>query len=73
MTVSKSGLCTLGAVLCKTGLYLIVLGIVGQVLHDFFYVRPNDRLYFLALAFVLTLALWQAFRAMARQTVRIIT
>jgi hypothetical protein len=58
----------LGASLCKVGLFLIGLVVVGQMLHDFFYVRPNDRLFYMGMAFFLTFALRRAFRTMAAQT-----
>jgi hypothetical protein len=68
MTASRHRLCILGAALCKVGLYLIGLAVVGQMLSDLFYVRTNDRLFVMGMAFFVTFALCRAFRAMTAQT-----
>ena len=70
MTLSVRGLCMFGAGVCKVQLYLIALGFVGQMLDNFFYVRPNNRLVGLSIAFFLGLALCWALRACARRAER---
>lgn len=59
-----------GSGLCKVTLYLIGFAFIGQILSNFFYTRPNDRLLYLGLAFVLIFALFRVLRAMARQPER---
>jgi len=53
---------------CKVGLYLIGLAVVGKMLNEFLYVQPNDRLLFMGMAFFVTFALHRSFRAMITQT-----
>jgi hypothetical protein len=70
MTANKTNIYMLGADLCKAALYFIALGLIVQGLDNFFYTLPYDRLFLFGTAFIVTFALCQAFRAMARQAER---
>ncbi len=64
MTVKKSRIYSVGAVACEVGLWLIGLGFFVQILNNFFYRQPFDRLFYLGFAFILTCALCRTFRVM---------
>jgi hypothetical protein len=64
MTVHKSSAFAVGAGICKVGLVFIGLGLFIQILDNFFYRQPFDRLFALGLAFILTSALCRTFRVM---------
>ncbi len=66
--MTRSKVLTLGAGFCKTGLYLLAIGFVLQLLDQFFYIVTNNRLFYLGAAFVLTFVLCFVLRIMARQS-----
>jgi hypothetical protein len=64
MIASRGKIHAIGAGICKVGLVLIGLGFFLQILSNFFYRQPFDRLFYLGAAFILTLALIWTFRVM---------
>ncbi len=64
MTANKSKIYTVGAGVCKVGLFFIGLGFFVQILDNFFYRQPFDRLFYLGAAFILTFALCRTFHVM---------
>jgi hypothetical protein len=70
MTVKKSRIYSVGAVACDVGLLLIGLGFFVQILNNFFYRQPFDRLFYLGFAFILTFALCRTLRVMQLKEAR---
>ncbi len=70
MITSKAKMYTLGANLCKAGLYLIAFGLLLQGLDNLFYIGPYNRLLDLGVGFILIFMLWRTFRAMAKRAER---
>jgi hypothetical protein len=71
MTANRSRSYVIGACVCKVGLILIGFGFFVQVLNNFFYRQPFDRLFGLGGAFILTFALLRTFRIMERKGARL--
>ena len=70
MITSKSKMYALSANLCKVALCLIAFGLFVQGLGNLFYTGPFNRLFDLAVGFILIFALWRTFRAMAKRAER---
>jgi hypothetical protein len=70
MTANRSDIYAVGAGICKVGLVLIGLGFFVQILDNFFYRQPFDRLFGLGGAFILTFTLCRTFRVMELKAVR---
>jgi len=64
MIANRRKIHAVGAGICKVGLVFIGLGFFVQILNNFFYRQPFDRLFYLGTAFILTFALSRTFRAM---------
>jgi hypothetical protein len=71
MTANRSDVYAVGSGLCKIGLIVIGLGFFVQVLDNFFYRQPFDRLFGLGGAFILTVALCRTFCVMELKEVRL--
>jgi hypothetical protein len=70
MAANRTDIYAIGAGICKIGLILIGLGFFLQILDNFFYRQPFDRLFGLGAAFILTFALCRTFRFMELKEVR---
>ena len=70
MTANVCRTYAVGAGICKVGLVLTGLGFFVQILSNFFYRQPFDRLFGLGLAFILTFALFWTLRAMELKAAR---
>jgi hypothetical protein len=64
MTANRGDIYAVGTGICEVGLVLIGLGFFIQVLDNYFYRQPFDRLFGLGAAFILTVALCRTFRVM---------
>jgi len=64
MTANRGDIYAVGAGICKVGLVLIGLGFCVQILDNFFYRQPFDRLFYLGAAFILTFVLCWTLHAM---------
>lgn len=72
MTANRSDVYAVGGGLCKIGLVLVGLGFFVQILDNFFYRQPFDRLFGLGGAFILTFALCQTFHVMELKEARLV-
>jgi hypothetical protein len=72
MTANRGDICAIATGLCKIALVLIGLGFFLQVLDNFFYRQPFDRLFGLGGVFILTLALCRTFRVMELKEARLV-
>jgi hypothetical protein len=70
MTANRTDSYAIGNGICKISLVLIGLGVCVQLLDNFFYRQPFDRLFGLGAAFVLTFTLCRTFRIMELKAVR---
>jgi hypothetical protein len=70
MTANKTDTYAISAGICKIGLVLIALGFLVQILDNFFYRQPFDRLFGLGAAFILTSVLCRTFRVTELKQVR---
>jgi len=68
MTVSK--MCTHCASLCKLGMFLIPLGLVGQISFNLSYITPSNYVFYFGVAFIVTFVFLRAFCVMASRTDR---
>jgi hypothetical protein len=70
MAANRIDIYAIGAGICKIGLVLIGVGFFVQILDNFFYRQPFDRLFGLGAAFILTFALCRTFRVLELKEVR---
>jgi hypothetical protein len=72
MAANRTDICAIGAGVCKIGLVLIGLGFFLQILDNFFYRQPFDRLFGLGAAFIMAFALCRTFRVIELKEVRLV-
>ena len=70
MTANRGDIYAVGNGICKIGLVLLALGCFVQILDNFFYRQPFDRLFGLGAAFILTFALCRTFHVMELKEAR---